>query len=45
VHARRDEILVRVRSCLMPPADQPQPTDAERAALLAWLVCGAANDQ
>lgn len=44
VHARRAEIQVRVSACLMPPANQPQPSDAERAALLGWLVCGAAND-
>lgn len=42
--ARREEIMVRVKSCLMPPADQPQLTDAERTALLGWLDCGAAND-
>ena len=25
----------------MPPADQPQPTDAERERLLAWIAAGA----
>src|SRR5262245_4157064 len=44
VHARRAEILGRLKTCLMPPADQPQLTAEERAAVLGWLVCGAQND-
>jgi uncharacterized membrane protein len=30
-----------VGSCSMPPANEAQPTDAERETILAWLVCGA----
>ena len=44
VRARGADIQVRLESCLMPPADQPQPTVAEGATLLTWLVCGAQND-
>lgn len=41
VRARRVEAQTRLQTCLMPPADQPQPSASERAALLAWLACGA----
>jgi uncharacterized membrane protein len=30
--------------CAMPPAGQPQLTDAERATIIDWIVCGAPND-
>jgi hypothetical protein len=44
VRARRADIQALVGGCVMPPADQPQPTKAESAALLGWLVCDAPND-
>jgi mono/diheme cytochrome c family protein len=53
VHARRSAVLNQVYSCSMPPTEggplgMPSTgsglTDAERAALLGWLVCGAPND-
>ncbi len=37
-------MLNQLFNCRMPPADAPQPTDAERATLLAWLACGAPNN-
>ena len=33
--------LGQVESCLMPPPGAPMLTDAQRNAVLAWLVCGA----
>jgi mono/diheme cytochrome c family protein len=37
-------IKVVLESCLMPPADQPQPTSEEWSAMLGWIACGAMND-
>jgi hypothetical protein len=37
-------ILFELRDCLMPPPSAPQPTAAERKALLGWIACGALND-
>ena len=31
-------------SCLMPPADAPQPTDAQKQTMIGWLTCGAHNN-
>jgi hypothetical protein len=31
-------------SCIMPPNTAEAPTDAERATLLAWFVCGAPDN-
>jgi hypothetical protein len=44
VYARRGAILYQLHACKMPPASAPQPTEEERAALLAWLVCGAPDN-
>jgi hypothetical protein len=44
VHAQFGSVLTQVYSCSMPPATAPQPTSDQRAALLAWLVCGAPDD-
>ncbi|MEO8213657.1 MAG: hypothetical protein ABI560_10710 [Myxococcales bacterium] len=44
VKAQRLGILSQLHSCLMPPADQPQPTAAERQTIFSWLVCGAMNN-
>lgn len=41
VYARRSSVLTQVYSCSMPPSGQAVPSSAERAVLLAWLVCGA----
>jgi uncharacterized membrane protein len=41
VHGELGAALTQVSSCLMPPPSYPQPTPAERAALLTWLACGA----
>jgi uncharacterized membrane protein len=41
VQARSAGIKVWLGSCLMPPADQPQPTLEERRAVLGWIACGA----
>jgi hypothetical protein len=44
VYAQRSSVLNRVYACTMPPGGEPQPTTAEREALLGWLVCGAPNN-
>jgi uncharacterized membrane protein len=44
VQSRRSGILTQLHACLMPPADQAQPTAVERQKILAWLVCGAMNN-
>jgi hypothetical protein len=44
VMALRVGILFQVSECLMPPANQPQPTAAERQSIMGWVVCGAMND-
>jgi len=31
-------------ACLMPPADAPQPSDAQKQILIGWLTCGAPNN-
>src|SRR5438067_879667 len=42
VFSRRTTVLTQVYGCVMPPEDaNAQLTPAQRAALLAWLVCGA----
>lgn len=41
VYSLRTNVLTRVYGCKMPPAGATQLTEAERATLLAWLVCGA----
>jgi mono/diheme cytochrome c family protein len=41
IFAERTTILTQVYSCRMPPAGAPAVAPSERAALLAWLVCGA----
>jgi hypothetical protein len=38
------DIESMVFTCTMPPASQPQPTPAERQALLGWIVCGAPDN-
>ena len=44
VFASRGAVLNQVYACKMPPAGSPGPTSAERADLLAWLVCGAPDN-
>lgn len=44
VKSQRLGILSQLHSCLMPPADQPQPTAAERQTIFSWLVCGAKDN-
>lgn len=36
-------VLTRIKACAMPPADEPQPTAAERATILGWFACCEAN--
>jgi len=31
-------------SCLMPPADAPQPTADQKQTMVDWLTCGAPNN-
>ena len=44
VFALRGSILGQVNNCIMPLGSATQPTDAQRVALLTWLVCGAPNN-
>jgi uncharacterized membrane protein len=44
IFGRRSSVLNRVYACVMPPAAEPQLTEAERRTLLGWLVCGAPDD-
>jgi hypothetical protein len=44
VYKRRGTVLNEVYTCLMPPADAGQLSDAERKQLLSWLVCDAPNN-
>lgn len=40
----RRAILNQVYACSMPPSSDEALSDAERAALLTWFVCGAPNN-
>jgi uncharacterized membrane protein len=44
VFAQRQEMLDRVYSCFMPPADGTPLTSAERTTLLEWFRCQAPNN-
>jgi uncharacterized membrane protein len=44
VYNQYGSMLSQVNGCLMPPANGPQMTNAERVALTAWLRCGAPNN-
>jgi len=41
---RFTDMLGQVHACRMPPPDAGQPPEADRVALLGWLVCGAPNN-
>ncbi len=41
IYGNRSAVLDQAYSCRMPPANEPQPTEAERLLLLQWLVCEA----
>jgi uncharacterized membrane protein len=36
-------VLSRFKACVMPPADAPQPTSAERTVILTWFACCETN--
>ncbi len=42
--SERRVLLSQVFACAMPPANADELSEEERAALLAWLVCGAPNN-
>jgi hypothetical protein len=44
VFSRRQTVLTRIYSCVMPPAAAAALTLEERATLLQWLVCGAPDN-
>jgi hypothetical protein len=44
VYAQRSPMLDQVSGCLMPPANGPQLSAAQRIALTAWLECGAPDN-
>ena len=37
-------IKAMLEACMMPPADQPQPTQQQWRAILGWIACGAMNN-
>jgi uncharacterized membrane protein len=41
LYAQRADVADEVVSCAMPPPGKPQLSDAEAAALLRWIACGA----
>ena len=43
-HAYAGPMLQQLIACRMPPADAPQPSDADRQALIGWLTCGHPNN-
>lgn len=44
VQPQRLGMLGQLHSCLMPPYGYPQPTAAERQAVLGWIKCDAPNN-
>jgi uncharacterized membrane protein len=44
VQFQRLSIEGQLNNCLMPPADQKQPTSEERRTIFAWIVCGSMNN-
>ena len=44
VQERFASMLSFVNSCMMPPLNGPQLTDAQRVALTAWMRCGAPDN-
>jgi hypothetical protein len=43
-HAYGGPMQRQVLGCLMPPADAPQLSDAQKQTLVGWLTCGAPNN-
>jgi hypothetical protein len=41
VYSRRQTVLTRVYSCVMPPEGAASLTPEQRRTLLQWFVCGA----
>lgn len=41
VYSRRQTVLTRVYSCVMPPEGAAPLTSEQRRTLLSWFVCGA----
>lgn len=44
VAALSNDVANEVAGCSMPPADDAQPTAAQRQLILDWLTCGAPNN-
>jgi len=44
INADLADVVVRVKSCNMPPAGAPVPTTEERATLQGWFRCGALDN-
>ena len=44
VYSKRQTVLTRVYSCVMPPEGAASLTQGERRTLLQWFVCGAPQD-
>ena len=44
LYAQRSPVLNQLHACLMPPVDGPQLSDADKAIIETWLVCGSPNN-
>ncbi len=44
VQRQHTGIEFQLNNCIMPPADQRQPTSDERQTIFAWIVCGSMNN-
>jgi len=44
ISALSADVNNEISGCDMPPADQTQPTAAEREKVLAWILCGAQDN-
>ena len=44
VFPQRGAMLSQLTLCKMPPSDGPAMTDADRATVVGWLLCGAHDD-
>jgi hypothetical protein len=44
IASHQTTVLSKFYGCSMPPSDAGQPSPAQRAKMLAWLVCKAPNN-
>lgn len=44
VQRQHTGIAFQLNNCIMPPADERQPTSEDRQTIFAWIVCGSMNN-